>query len=342
MILAGDIGGTKTLLGLFTPDAERPSPVEVGEFATLEYDAVETIIEAFLQAWKVESRHLQAAAFGAAGAVKSQVARMTNVPWIVDAASISARTGIHRCRVLNDLEALAYSVRVLRPDELATLQTGVKVEDGNVALIAAGTGLGVGFLHNAEGRFIPLASEGGHGDFAARTPRELEMVGPLARIFGRVSAETVISGPGLVNIYQYTHDAFGSGPLLASSSIAPARLCPGVGSVEDVTALPPRISEAAAAKRCPHCVEAMEMFVSAYGAEAGNMALRGTATGGVYVGGGIAPKILEALRSGAFMDAFRAKEPMADFVDQIPVSVILNDDAALVGAAVFAQSLLPR
>jgi glucokinase len=342
MILAGDVGGTKTLLGLFTPDPERPSPVEVGEFATLEYDTLETMIEEFLQAWKVESRHLRAASFGAAGAVKSQVARMTNVPWIVDAASISERTGIKRCRILNDLEALAYSVRVLRADELATLQAGVRVEDGNVALIAAGTGLGEGFLHNAEGRFIPLASEGGHGDFAARTPRELDMVGPLARIFGRVSAETIISGPGLVNIYQFTHDAFGSGPVLTPSSIAPARLCSAVAPVKDVANLPPRISEAAATKRCPHCVEAMEMFVSAYGAEAGNMALRGTATGGVYVGGGIAPKILDALRTGAFMDAFRAKEPMAEFVDQIPVSVILNDDGALLGAAVFAQSLLGR
>jgi len=342
MILAGDVGGTKTLLGLFTPDPERPSPVEVGEFATLQYDTLETMIEEFLQAWKVESRHLQAASLGAAGAVKSQVARMTNVPWIVDAASISERTGIKRCRVLNDLEALAYSVRVLRSEELAVLQEGVKVEDGNVALIAAGTGLGEGFLHLAEGRFVPLASEGGHGDFAARTPQELEMVGPLARIFGRVSAETIISGPGLVNIYQFTHDAFGSGPVLTPSSIAPARLCPAIAPVEDVADLPPRISEAAAAKRCPHCVQTMEMFVSAYGAEAGNMALRGTATGGVYVGGGIAPKILDALRTGAFIDAFRAKEPMAEFVDQIPVSVILNDDAALLGAAVFAQSLLGR
>lgn len=340
MILAGDVGGTKTLLGLFTPDPERPSPVEVGEFATLEYDALEAMIDEFLRAWNVEPRHLKATSIGVAGAVKAQVARMTNVPWIVDASSVSARTEIKRCRILNDLEALAYAIPVLRADELSTLQTGVKVEEGNVAVIAAGTGLGEGFLHNVEGRFIALASEGGHADFSARTPREVEMVGALARIFGRVSAETVISGPGIVNIYQFTHDAFGTGPLLAPSSIAPARLCHGVGQVADVGDLPPRITEAASAKRCPQCVEAMDMFVAAYGAEAGNIALRGTATAGVYVGGGIAPKNLDALRTGTFMQAFRAKEPLDEFVAQIPVSVILNDDAGLLGAAVFAQQAL--
>jgi glucokinase len=343
MILAGDVGGTKTLLGLFTPEPDRPSPVEVGEFVTLDYDGLETMIDEFLRAWKVEPRHLHAASIGVAGAITSQVARMTNVPWVVDAASVSERTGIKRSRILNDLEALAYAVPVLRPDELAPLQAGEKVDDGNAAVIAAGTGLGEAFLHNIGGQFIPVASEGGHADFAARTPRELEMVGALSPIFGRVSAETIISGPGLVNIYQFTHDAIGSGPLLTPSSLAPARLCSAVGYVDDPVDLPVRISTAATERRCAQCVEAMEMFVAAYGAEAGNIALRGTATAGVYVGGGIAPKNLPALRTGAFMDAFRAKEPMAELVVKIPVSVILNDDAGLLGAAVFAQvSLLDR
>lgn len=340
MILAGDVGGTKTLLGLFTPEAERPAPVEVGEFVTLEHDGLERMIDEFLRAWKVESRHLQAAAFGVAGAVRSQVAELTNIPWVVDAASVSERTGVKRVRILNDLEALGYAVPVLRPDELATLQDGTKIQDGNAAVIAAGTGLGEGFLHYIDGRLVPGASEGGHADFGARTPRELEMVKVLAPIFGRISAETIISGPGLVNIYQFTHDAIGTGPLLASSSLAPARLCAAVGHVDDPADLPKRISKAAADRSCPQCVEAMEMFVAAYGAEAGNMALRGAATAGVYVGGGIAPKVLPALRTGTFMDAFRAKEPMAEFVGNIPVSVILNDDAGLLGAAVFAQQSL--
>jgi glucokinase len=342
MILAGDVGGTKTLLGLFTPAAGRPALIEVGEFVTLDYDGLEAIIDVFLGTWQVEPRHLEAASIGIAGAIKSQVGRMTNVPWVIDAAALSKRTGIARVRLLNDLQALAYAVPVLEPSELEVLQQGTRVEKGNAAVIAAGTGLGESFLYFVDGRLAPGASEGGHADFAARTPRELEMVGAMIGIFGRVSAETIISGPGLVNVYQFTHDAFGSGPLLSVSSIAPARLCDQVGSVEDLADLPARISQAAMKRECPHCVEAMNIFVAAYGAEAGNMALRGTATAGVYVGGGIAPKILPALRAGGFIEAFRDKKPLDEFVRAVPVSVILNDDAALLGAAVGGQELVRR
>lgn len=342
MILAGDVGGTKTLLGLFSEAADRPSPIEVGEFVTLEYDGLEPMIREFLRVWNVEPRHLQSTCIGVAGAIASQVARMTNVPWTVDGASLAVRTGIKRPHILNDLEALAYAVPVLEPNELATLQHGVAVENGNAAVIAAGTGLGEAFLYNVEGRFVPGASEGGHADFAARTPREMEMVQALTPIFGRVSAETIISGPGLVNIYQFTHDALGAGPLITPSSLAPARLCSAVGAVDDLADLPARISQVGAEGRCAECAEALDLFVAAYGAEAGNIALRGTATGGVYVGGGIAPKILPTLRAGGFIGAFRAKEPMADFVATIPVAVILNDDAGLLGAAVYAQDTLLR
>ena len=342
MILAGDIGGTKTLLGLFSPQPDRPSPIEVGEFVTLDYDGLEPMIGEFLRAWHVEPRHLDLTCIGVAGAITSQVARMTNVPWVVDAVAVAERTGIKRVRILNDLEALAYAVPVLEPAELATLQAGVAVEGGNSAVIAAGTGLGESFLYNVEGRFVPGASEGGHADFAARTPREIALLAALTPIFGRVSVETVISGPGLVNIYQFTHVAFGPGPLITSSSLAPARLCSAVGSSAELADLPARISQAAAEGTCRQCAEAMDIFVAAYGAEAGNIALRGVATAGVYVGGGIAPKILPALRSGLFLDAFRAKQPMADFVAAIPVAVILNDDAGLLGAAVYAQETRHR
>ena len=340
MILAGDVGGTKTLLGLFTPETERPAMIEVGEFVTLDYDGLEAMIDAFLGGWRVEPRHLDAACIGIAGAIKSQVGHMTNVPWVIDAAALSKRTSIRRVRLLNDLEALAYAVPVLEPSELETLQKGTRVEKGNAAVIAAGTGLGESFLYFVDGRLAPGASEGGHADFAARTARELEMVAAMARIFGRVSAETVISGPGLVNVYQFTHNAFGSGPLLSVSSIAPARLCEPLGTVDDLADLPARISQSAMDRKCPHCVEAMDIFVAAYGAEAGNMALRGTATAGVYVGGGIAPKILPALRSGSFIDALCDKKPLSDFVKAVPVSVILNDDAGLLGAAVGGQELV--
>jgi glucokinase len=337
VLLAGDVGGTKTLLGLFSAAPERPSAVEIGEFVTLDYDGLEPMIRQFVKARGVDAKAIRAACFGVAGAVTEQVARLTNVPWLVSADTVAEELGLRRCRVINDLEALAYGVTVLDGDELVALQRGIPVPSGNAAVIAAGTGLGEAMLHNVEGRFVPAASEGGHADFAARTPREMEMVQELTRIFGRVGAEHVISGPGIVNIYQFTHRSFGSGPTITPNSIAPARLCEGVGQGVPTSELPARINRAAAERRCPRCVETMEIFVAAYGAEAGNIALRTVATAGVYVGGGIAPKILPMLQGGPFLEAFRDKEPMAALVATIPVSVILNPDAGLLGAAVHAQ-----
>ena len=340
MLLAGDIGGTKTLLGLFSAAPERPAPIEVGEFVTLAYDGLEPMIREFLKVRSVDTRAIDVACFGVAGAVTDQIARLTNVPWVVDGGAVGETIGLRRCHVINDLEALAYAVPLLEGDELAVLQRGIPVPGGNAAVIAAGTGLGEAMLHNVDGRFIPGASEGGHADFAPRTPRELEMVQELTRIFGRVGNEHVISGPGLANVYQFTHDSFGSGPAITPNSIAPARLCSAVGPSTAFSELPKRISRAAMERRCAHCVEAMNLFVSAYGAEAGNVALRMVATAGVYVGGGIAPKILPALESGGFLEAFRAKEPMADLVAMIPVAVILNPDGSLLGAAVHAQDVM--
>jgi glucokinase len=342
MLLASDIGGTKTLLGLFSPDEDRPQPIEVGEFVTLDYDGFEPMVREFLGAWKVDARTITAACIGVAGAVTDQVARLTNVPWLVDGEAVATGLGLKRAEVINDLAALAYAVPVLEPSEFAVLQQGIAVPGGNAAVIAAGTGLGIAMLHNVDGRFAPYASEGGHADFAARTPRELEMVAALTRVFGRVGVEVVVSGPGLVNIYQFTHESFGTGAAITPNTLTPARLCAGVGSERPHHQLARRISESARERRCPHCVEAFDLFLAAYGSEAGNLALRALATAGVYVGGGIAPKILPALQSGVFMEAFRAKEPMADLVATIPVSVILNPDAGLLGAAVRAMEMTER
>jgi len=339
MLLAADVGGTKTLLGLFSNDEERPAPIEIGEFVTLDYDDLAPMIREFLGAWKVDPRTLAATCIGVAGAVTEGVARLTNVPWVVDGDAIANALGLRRSAVINDLEALAYAVPLLEANELAVLQQGISMPGGNAAVIAAGTGLGVSMLHEVDGRYIPFASEGGHADFAARTPRELEMVGELTRVFGRVGAEHVISGPGLINIYQFTHRAFGSGPMITPNTIAPSRLCPGVGDVGQITDLPARITEAARQRRCPMCVEAFDMFLSAYGSEAGNLALRALATSGLYVGGGIAPKILPELSNGIFVEAFRAKEPMDDLMTNVPVSVILNPDTGLHGAAIHARTL---
>jgi glucokinase len=244
--------------------------------------------------------------------------------------------------LLNDLEAMAYAVPVLEGDELAVLQEGKRIDTGNMAVIAAGTGLGEGMLINVNGRMVPGQSEGGHADFAARTPRELEMVAALTKVLGRVSAEHILSGPGLVNVYRFTHDAVqpvrdvrGEDPMAAQSSVP--RTCVGIEQGIEPADLPPKIAESALKRKCRRCVEALEIFVEAYGAEAGNIGLRVVATAGVFVGGGIAPRILPTLQDGRFMKAFRAKPPLDHLVGNMPVAVILNKQSGLLGAAVHAN-----
>jgi glucokinase len=246
-------------------------------------------------------------------------------------------------RLLNDLEAMAYSVPVLDGDELAFLQEGKRIETGNMAVIAAGTGLGEGMLINVDGRLVPGQSEGGHADFAARTPRELEMVAALTKVLGRVSAEHILSGPGLVNVYRFTHaalepvrDVRGEDPLASQHGSVPAT-CEGIERGVEPADLPPKIAESALKRKCGRCVEALDLFVEAYGAEAGNIGLRVVATAGVFVGGGIAPRILPALQNGRFINAFRAKPPLDKLVANMPVAVILNKQSALLGAAVHAN-----
>ena len=326
MVLAGDLGGTKTLLGLFARDRERPRPTIVREYATLDFDSLADIATAFFD--DTGAAEPEAVCIGVAGAVTGDVARLVNVPWMADVSPLAARCSTGEVRLVNDLEALAFAVPVLDPEELAVLQGGVPDPTGNAAVIAAGTGLGEAFLHNVGGGFVPAASEGGHADFAARTPRERALLEALVRTYGRVDNERVISGPGLVNLFHFTH-----------GDRDPLRACTSIGPDVEPSELPARISDAALSGACERCVEALTMFVEAYGAEAGNLALRSVATAGVYVGGGIAPKILPALERGAFMEAFRDKPPMTDLLRTLPVSVILNPSAGLLGAAVHASTL---
>jgi glucokinase len=319
MLLAGDVGGTKTLLGLFRRAPVRPTPVAIREFTTLAHSSLKDMVRAFLQ--EFETERVEASAFGVAGVVQGDVARLTNVPWLIDAEDIRVYFETAPVGLLNDLQVMAYGVPVLERNELLVLQEGTPQPEGNVALIAAGTGLGEALLHNVDGRFLPSPSEAGHADFAPRTPREIELLIELTRIHGRADYEAVASGLGLINLFRFTHTS----------------LCPVIGEPADVSDIPPALTTAAMAGTCASCREALDIFVSVYGAEAGNLALRSVATGGVYVGGGIAPKILPALSDGRFMDAFRAKAPMADLLARIPVSVILNTQTGLLGAAVYAN-----
>jgi glucokinase len=323
MLLAGDVGGTKTLLGVFTRAPARPAAIDVRTFKTLDYPGLGAMLDGFLADGRFAQKRIEAAAFGVAGPVVGRTARLSNVPWTVEAAEVASRFSIPHVALLNDLAAMAHAVAVLEGDELAVLQQGRRVEDGNAALIAAGTGLGEALLHRVDGRFIPAPSEGGHADFAARTAREIALLQFLQRPYGRVECERVLSGPGLLNLFAFTHPDG----------------CVEVPRQPDGTVRAADVSASALAGRCERCVDTLEMFVSAYGAEAGNLALRSVATAGVFLGGGIAPKILPALQTGTFLDAFRSKPPMTEMLSAMPVSVILNTQAGLLGAAVYANGL---
>jgi glucokinase len=326
MLLAADIGGTKTLIGLFDRHDERPVAKVTREYATRDFESFEELVDTFLD--ETGGAGIDAICAGIAGPVSGLVARLTSAPWVADMGAIAKRIGGCRAGLINDLEAMASSVPVLEPEELCVLQEGVAVPTGNGAIMAAGTGLGEALLHNINGAFTPAASEGGHSDFAARTQRELALVEFLHKSHGRIEVESVVSGRGLVNLSRFTH-----------RHEHPRGVCHHIGPECHGPELAAAVSSAALGHACPLCVEALEMFVEAYGAEAGNIALRYMATAGVYIGGGIAPKILPAMASGIFMDAFRSKEPMVDLLRTIPVRVILNTAAGLLGAAVRAAEL---
>jgi glucokinase len=323
MLLAGDIGGTKTLLGLFDPASVRPRAIVIRSFSTLGYDDLTEMIAAFVNDDEVKHAPIDSACFGVAGPVIGNAAELTNVPWRVDARRVAAAFSLRRIDLLNDLQAMAYAVPVLRETEVHVLQEGEPLRGGNIALIAAGTGLGEALLHNVDSRFIPSPTEAGHADFPARTEREIALLRELKSRFGRVEVERVVSGRGLINVYTVTH----------------REPCRADINVDDPDA-PARISLAALERRCAGCMEALDLFVEAYGAEAGNLALRSVATGGVFIGGGIAPKILPALTTGSFMHAFRDKTPLEGMLEKMPVKVILNAEAGLLGSAVYAASRL--
>jgi glucokinase len=321
MLLAGDIGGTKTLLGLFDPATARPRPLTVRSFGTLDYPDLPSMIAEFIRGDAAAPHAIDAACFGVAGPVIDASADLTNVPWRADARQVAQSFGLRRVTLLNDLQAMAYAVPMLHDTEVHVLQEGAALHGGNIALIAAGTGLGEALLHNLDGRLLPSPSEGGHADFPARNAREFAVARDLIARYGRADVEHVISGRGLVNLHRALHHT----PCAAHIDL-------------EQTDAPARITAAALARQCDRCVETLDMFVDAYGAEAGNMALRAVATGGVFIGGGIAPKILPALTTGAFMRAFREKPPLEALLAAIPVKVILNTDAGLLGAAVFAAA----
>ena len=329
MLLAGDIGGTKTTLAIFSEDRGPREPVVRETFPSKEYDGLDVMVQDFLGQVDVE---VDRAAFGVAGPVIANHVDVTNLAWSVDADELRETLGLSSVRVLNDLASIANGVLFLEPDEIHTLQEGKRDPTGAIAVVAPGTGLGEAFLTwdpDTE-RYRPHASEGGHTDFGPMTPRQIQLLRYLWARHEHVSYELVCSGMALPNLYTY----FRSGGYAEEPDWIAERLA----QAEDPT---PIIVGAALDddKPCELCSLTLNTFVSILGAEAGNLALKVMATGGVYLGGGIPPRILPALEEERFLEAFRSKGRHTDLMDRMPVHVILNPDIALLGAASYGLGL---
>ena len=320
MIVAGDIGGTNARLATFDVQAGRLLLVKEVVYPSRSAPDLETIVRRFVDEARPAAT---AASFGVAGPVKNGRTETPNLPWVVDARRLADILSVPMVTLLNDLKANAYGLRHLGPTDFAVLQAGAHDATGNQAILSAGTGLGSAGLYWDGQRHRPFATEGGHADFAPRNHLEAELMERIAREKGRVSAERILSGSGLVRIYRFLRERSGvpEPPALAE------RLREG-GSGRG------RLRARRSTRLDPVCVQALDAFVSAYGAEAGNVALRMLATGGIFLGGGIAPKNLAGFkRDGLFMTAFLDKGRMRTLLESVPVLVVLNDRAALWGAA---------
>ena len=321
MLLAGDIGGTKTHLAIFSPETGPRTPLAEATFPSARFPSLEALASEFLAQVDLKPER---ASFGVAGPVLAGRATITNLPWVMHESQLEAELGLSSVQLLNDLMAIASAVPWLEPDDVYTLNEGKPAPGGAIAIIAPGTGLGEAFLTWDGSRYRPFPSEGGHTDFAPNNLLETDLLRYLLERFGHVSYERVCSGRGLRNIYAFLRDSgYAEEPEWLSEQLA---------EVDDPN---PIIVKAALdeAKQCELCVATLNTFVAILGTEAGNMALNLMATGGVYLAGGIPPRILPALEGEHFIKDFQAKGRMSDLMARIPVHVILNHKVALLGAA---------
>lgn len=325
MLLAGDIGGTKTHLAIFSMERGFRYPLVEVEFASKRYSNLESIVQEFLGKTNLS---VSAAVFGVAGPVLGGQARLTNLPWFLDEKQLSQALNVSTVRLINDLEAIASAVPFLESSDVGILNEGKAIISGNMAIVAPGTGLGEAFLIWDGSSYRGHASEGGHADFAPTDFLEDELWHYLRKRYDHVSYEMVCSGLGIRNIYQFLRDRH-------PAEESPA-LFERLVQVEDPT---PIIVKVALDSENTNdlCVRAVHLFVTILGAEVGNMALKILATGGVYIAGGIARRILPFLENGSFMASFRRKGRMSEMVSQIPVYVILNPKVALLGLACYSS-----
>ncbi len=322
MILAGDVGGTKVNLALFKESDNHLEKVEEMTFNSRDYSGLTGIIDEFRRR---TSAAVSRAAFGVAGPVKNGKCELTNLGWVVEVRRLQEYFGLDAVWLINDLAAMACAIPFLEESEVEVLQSGSEPAAGRIAMIAAGTGLGEAFLAPVEGgRYLAIESEGGHSDFAPRSDEESRLMIFLAGEFDHVSNERVLSGSGLFNIYRFVRQQ----PSMREPEWLTREL-----QEKDPGEV---VTRNGLSRKSPACHRALEMFVSIYGAVAGNLALQLLTGGGVYIGGGIAPKIISLIKAGEFMKAFLAKGRFSSFLSEVPVKVILNDKAALTGVAHYA------
>jgi glucokinase len=323
MLLVGDIGGTKTNLAVFSPDTGLTPQIQA-TFRSASYASLEAVVQEFLAS---AGMSIDRAVFGVAGPVVNGQSSATNLPWVIDESTLQQSLGLRRAKLLNDLEATAYGLPHLPVDDLATLNDALP-RSGTKVVVAPGTGLGEAVLLHRDGHYHVLPSEGGHTDFAPTSLFEIELLRYLMGKFGHVSYERVCSGKGIPNIYAYLKDN-----RFAEES---TQMAEELRRAADPT---PVIVNKAMVGECELSIATLNAFVSILGAEAGNLALKVMATGGVYLGGGIPPKILSKLKDGTFMAAFVNKGRFAEVLAQIPVYVILDEKTALFGAACYGLEL---
>jgi glucokinase len=323
MILAGDVGGTKVHLALYDFIDGRLEYTRDERYPAKDYSGLEEIVKEFLGAVKVT-----AACFGVPGPVRDGRLRLTNLPWTLDSRELATGLGVDHVFLINDLEANGYGIAELTPHQIFTLSEGDASQIGNRALVAAGTGLGEGILMWNGRIHVPYPSEGGHADYAPRNEDEIDLLRFLKQKYnGRISFERVVSGMGMTNIYEFLREVRGVEE--------PAWLAERIAAAGDPNTV---ITELALAAKSEICEKTLGMFVSAYGAEAGNLALKVLSVGGLYIGGGIAPRILEKLKDGTFLKAFTDKGRLSQLLINMPVRVILESRAALLGAAAYAEA----
>ncbi len=327
MILAGDIGGTKTNLALFEAEKGKLRVVAQQQYASQKYATFSEVIEAFKKQSVMPA--IDAACFGIAGPIIEGRCETTNLPWQISTQALQDFLGVKKIRLLNDLEATAYGMLYVTDEEFIDLNPTAQMLRGNRAVIAAGTGLGEGILYDDGARYHPIGSEGGHSDFAPLSPQQDDLLKWLrVRYPEHVSYERMLSGPGISALYAF---------LLESGFAPQPQSMLHLKEGEDRSAI---ISQCALDDGDPLCVETLRLFAQIYGAEAGNLALKSMSLGGVYIGGGIAPKILPILTDSHFMDAFVGKGRFEKMLRRIPVRVCLNPQTALLGAAYFAHDML--